>query len=205
MKYLLIKYPLDIQYFADEGNDDGTDTGTDDDTSTDTDTGEQTFTQADIDRAVTQAVQTRNAKLQGDIDAAVEAALAEKERIDGLTEEQRQEEAQNQANQRIADKEAELNLKVLRVDVGQELVTRGLSSDLLDLVLGEDLESSIAKIETVSALIDKGVEEGIKTVVTKPGAPKKPTGKVITKEEIMAVTDQAERQKLIKENIELFD
>ncbi len=212
MKDNNIKFPLNIQYFADEGsNGDSTDAGTNgDNTPNDgTGTGEQTYTKADLDRAVTKAVQTRDQKSQVEqanaITEAVNKAVEEYKRQEGLTEEQRLEEAQNQANKRIADKEAELNMKVLKVDVGQELLNRNLDSGLLDYVIGEDLEQSIAKIEGLETLIDTQVENRVKEVITKPGVPKRQTSKVMTKEEIMAVQDQTERQKLIKEHIDLFD
>ncbi|MDE8242050.1 DUF4355 domain-containing protein, partial [Erysipelothrix rhusiopathiae] len=60
------------------------------------------FTQADIDRAVTAAVKTRDEKHSKALKDAVEAAIAEQKRLAALTEEERKEEARKLADQAVA-------------------------------------------------------------------------------------------------------
>ncbi|CAM3606498.1 DUF4355 domain-containing protein [Erysipelothrix urinaevulpis] len=202
----LFKFPLDLQFFA-EGANSGAEEG-DVNTNSDETDKPQTFTQADVDRAVTKAVQTATAnannKAQASISQAVQEALEEERRVAALTEEQRQEEARKAAQKAFEKKEQELNKKILRVDVGNLLVTEGLEKEFLDFVIGDDLETSQTNINTLKGLIDARVQEGIKQVITKPGVPSKPKNTRMTKEEILAIKNTVERQKAIADNIELF-
>ncbi|QIK57774.1 DUF4355 domain-containing protein [Erysipelothrix sp. HDW6A] len=202
----LFKFPLNIQLFADEGSE-GSEEGNEHSDET-AKPKEDTFTQADIDRAVTKAVQTATTNLETKnktvLQKAVDDALAEERRKASLTEEQRQEEARTQAQKAFEAKEAELNNKLLRVDVGQVLVEHELNPELLDFVLGKDVDESIKNIDKLVSVIDKQVEDRIKKVVTKPGVPNKPQGKLITKQEIMSIKDDEERQKQIALHPQLF-
>ncbi|WZU00622.1 DUF4355 domain-containing protein [Erysipelothrix sp. D19-032] len=132
--------------------------------------GEETkpLTQSDVDRAVSAAVKTRDEKHALELKKAVTNAINEEKRLSALSEEDRKNEALEKANQAIADKEKELDLKILRFDVGEVLVKRGLDPELLDFVLGENLEDSIAKIDKLSKSIDNQVGSRIKQVVAKP-------------------------------------
>lgn len=163
------------------------------------------LTQADIDRAVSIAVKKRDEKHAKDVSKAVSDAIAEERRQATLTEEERREEARLIAEQKFADKQRELDQKILRVDVGEVLVKRGLNPELLEYVLGTDLNDSIAKIDALRSVIDKQVESNIKAVVVKPGAPKTSTTVgTMTKAEIMSIKDDGERQKQIALHPELF-
>ena len=196
----LFKFPLNIQLFGDELASETTEGQENSD-------GEETkqLTQSDIDRAVSAAVKTRDEKHALELKKAVTNAINEEKRLSALSEEDRKNEALEKANQAIADKEKELDLKILRLDVGEVLVKRGLDPELLDFVLGDNLEASIAKIDKLSKSIDNQVGSRIKQVVAKPGVPTKSTGKVMTKAEIMAIKDDAERQKQIALHPELFN
>ena len=203
----LFKFPLNIQMFAADGGA-GASEGNSNSQTTET-PNEQTFTQADIDRAVTRAVQTatENAatRQQDAINQAVADAIAEEQRKAQLTEEQRQEEARTAAAKALEEKERELNIKLLRVDTSQLLNDEGLPLDSIDLVLGNDIESTKANIEILKGIITKAVETQVETLVTTPGAPKGQSGKTLTKEEIMNIQDRTARQKAIEENIHLFN
>ena len=195
----LFKFPLNIQLFGDELASETVE-------GQENSGGEETkpLTQSDVDRAVSAAVKTRDEKHALELKKAVTNAINEEKRLSALSEEESKNEALEKANQAIADKEKELDLKILRFDVGEVLVKRGLDPELLDFVLGENLEDSIAKIDKLSKSIDNQVGSRIKQVVAKPGVPTKSTGKVMTKAEIMAIKDDAERQKQIALHPEVF-
>ena len=201
MKDFILKYPLHIQLFGDDqavASEGTTSDGAEEQVSS--------FTQADIDRAVSAAVKTRDTKHSEELNKAVTDAIKEQQRIATLSEEERKEEARRLAEQKVADKQKELDGKLLRVDVSEVLIKRELNPGLLEFVLGGDLSESITKIDALSEIINKQVEASIKAVVTKPGAPAKPTGggSGMTKQEIMSIKDDAERHKQIALHPEIF-
>lgn len=197
----LMKFPLNIQLFGDEAPND-TQEGNENLSGAEN---PKVFTQADIDRAVTAAVKTRDEKHSKALKDAVEAAIAEQKRLAALTEEERKEEARKLADQAVAQKQKDLDEKILRFDVGEVLVKRGLNPDLLSFVLGKDLDDSVAKIDALTEIINKQVEEQIKLVVTKPGVPTRPKTKTLTKKEIMDIKDSEERLRQIALHPELFN
>ncbi|MDE8287721.1 DUF4355 domain-containing protein [Erysipelothrix rhusiopathiae] len=197
----LMKFPLNIQLFGDEASND-TQEGNENLSGAEK---PKVFTQADIDRAVTAAVKTRDEKHSKALKDAVEAAIVEQKRLAALTEEERKEEARKLADQAVAQKQKELDEKILRFDVGEVLVKRGLNPDLLSFVLGKDLDDSVAKIDTLTEIINKQVEAQIKAVVTKPGVPTRPKTKILTKKEIMDIKDSEERLRQIALHPELFN
>ena len=217
MKDLLFRHRLNIQLFAADG---GTGAGgaagegnAQTDPANPNGTGQpaanETFTRADIDRAVTKALATREQALEADfqtrVDDAVNAAVAEQQRLAQLSEEERKEEARKAAQKELEDRENLLNEKLLRIDVSQELVKKGLDPELTDYVLDNDLDASVKRIENLEAIISKQVEAGITKALTKSGVPSSPTGKAMTRDEIMAIEDRVERQKAIQKHIHLFD
>ncbi|MDE8162719.1 DUF4355 domain-containing protein [Erysipelothrix rhusiopathiae] len=197
----LMKFPLNIQLFSDEAAND-TQEGNENLSGAEK---PKVFTQADIDRAVTAAVKTRDEKHSKALKDAVEAAIAEQKRLAALTEEERKEEARKLADQAVAQKQKELDEKILRFDVGEVLVKRGLNPDLLNFVLGKDLDDSVTKIDVLTEIINKQVEAQIKAVVTKPGVPTRPKTKTLTKKEIMDIKDSEERLRQIALHPELFN
>lgn len=197
----LMKFPLNIQLFGDGAPND-TQEGNENLSGAEK---PKVFTQADIDRAVTAAVKTRDEKHSKALKDAVEAAIAEQKRLAALTEEERKEEARKLADQAVAKKQKELDEKILRFDVGEVLVKRGLSPDLLNFVLGKDLDDSVTKIDVLTEIINKQVEAQIKAVVTKPGVPTRPKTKTLTKKEIMDIKDSEERLRQIALHPELFN
>lgn len=197
----LMKFPLNIQLFGDEAPND-TQEGNENLSGAEK---PKVFTQADIDRAVTAAVKTRDEKHSKALKDAVEAAIAEQKRLAALTEEERKEEARKLADQAVAQKQKELDEKILRFDVGEVLVKRGLSPDLLNFVLGKDLDDSVTKIDVLTEIINKQVEAQIKAVVMKPGVPTRPKTKTLTKKEIMDIKDSEERLRQIALHPELFN
>lgn len=197
----LMKFPLNIQLFGDEAPND-TQEGNENLSGAEK---PKVFTQADIDRAVTVAVKTRDEKHSKALKDAVEAAIAEQKRLAALTEEERKEEARKLADQAVAQKQKELDEKILRFDVGEVLVKRGLNPDLLNFVLGKDLDDSVTKIDVLTEIINKQVEAQIKAVVTKPGVPTRPKTKTLTKKEIMDIKDSEERLRQIALHPELFN
>lgn len=79
-----------------------------------------------------------------------------------------------------------------------------ISDDLLAVLVSTDAEATKNAVEAFKTMysdaVKKGITEALKGEPPKAGN----SGTAITKEEILAVKDRKERQRLITENIELF-
>ena len=79
-----------------------------------------------------------------------------------------------------------------------------ISDDLLAVLVSTDAEATKNAVEAFKVMysdaVKKGIAEALKGEPPKAGN----SGAAITKEEILAVKDRKERQRLITENIELF-
>lgn len=79
-----------------------------------------------------------------------------------------------------------------------------ISDDLLAVLVSTDAEATKNAVEAFKVMysdaVKKGIAEALKGEPPKAGN----SGTAITKEEILAVKDRKERQRLITENIELF-
>lgn len=79
------------------------------------------------------------------------------------------------------------------------------SDELIANLIAEDAETTKKSVESFVTLFNAAVESAVKAAL-KTETPKKGSGSPgITKEQIMNVENRAERQKLIRENIELFN
>ena len=92
-------------------------------------------------------------------------------------------------------------MKSARVDLRERNID--LDDDLLDLlVVSDNAEKTKENVKNFADLFEKAVESRVKDTL-KGNAPKAKSSN-ITKEEIMKVKDRNQRQRLIKENIDLF-
>ena len=200
MKNLI--YGLNIQLFAADNGGSGGSSGTPPATDT-------VFTQSDIDRAVSQAISTRETNLREQFEAeresAVQAAIQEQQRLARLSEDERNAEAQRIAADKFAADQAELARRELVLDVKGLLVEENLPLTVLETVIGQDIDSTKENIKIFKDLVATQVQIELEKVITKPGSPSVGgAGTSHTKETIMQIKDPQERQKAIAENIDLF-
>lgn len=103
----------------------------------------------------------------------------------------------------------ELNRKLALGDMSKTarkmLSDNGITVDdeLLSMLVTDDADKTNAAVKSFTALFNAEVQKAVKAALK--GEPMKKGGdNTLTKEQIMAVQNTAERQKLIKENINLF-
>lgn len=133
-----------------------------------------------------------------------EKRTSEAERLGRMT-------AEEKANERLKsleDKLHEYETRDARAQMANQaramLQDKGVhvSDELLSNLISEDADTTKASVESFLTLFNTAVEKAVKEAVK--GEPPKtgnPTG--MTKEQILAVTNRAERQRLIKENMHL--
>lgn len=78
-----------------------------------------------------------------------------------------------------------------------------VGDELLSNLIAEDAETTKASVESFISLFTAAVEKAVKDAV-KGETPKTGASSGMTKEQILAITNRAERQQKIKENIHLF-
>ena len=207
-KHRKASVPMNLQMFADEdgseGDEDDTDDEGDEDDNDDDSKNEKKYTDADIDRIVKQ----RLARERKEADKKAKQA-AEAEKLKNMS-------AEEKRDKEIADMKAELAALKAEKQNADMLSTASdilkdaginVSSKLVGKLISETAEETKANVDEFVKLYNDAVNKGVKAAMKAGGSsPKKNTssGDTWTKEKIMAVKNPSERQKLIKEHMNLF-
>lgn len=164
------------------------------------------FTQADIDKAVSVALKRERAKADKKAKEAAEA-----ERLKNLSASERQSEQLKNLEEELAALKAEKARGEMASTVRGLLGSSGVSgyNDTIvnALVVADDAEKTKENVDAFVKAYKDAVAKGVKAALggsTPPAGNTRKGGKTLTKDEIMAVKDQTERQRLIRENINLF-
>lgn len=158
--------------------------------------------QAYINQLVNSRLERERTKAQKDAQDKAEAA-----RLQAMGEQDRLNEKLKQALDRIDQYEATQTKNTMMAEARKILKSKGydFSDDVIAPLIGKDAEATKAKIDAFTADFDKALNAKLTATVssTTPKAGVK-SGKSLTKKDIMAVKNTRERQKLIKEHMELF-
>lgn len=121
--------------------------------------------------------------------------------------------AEEKANKRLADVEKELQ-KFREKEARAEMASQARSilqdknihvaDGLISNLIAADAETTKANCEAFISLYQQAVESGVKEKLKGTETPKKGGTSGYTKEQILAIADTAERQRLIRENMHLF-
>lgn len=157
------------------------------------------YTDADVDKIINRKFAEWEKKQQAKVDEATK-----------LAEMNAQEKAEYKANQleaelnRLKEKDtlAEMS-KTARKMLAEEEIN--IPDELLSHLVSTDAEDTKNTVQAFAKLFKDAVQDAIKTKY-KGEPPRKGTGgkSNMTKDQIMSVKDPIERQKLIAENMELF-
>ena len=163
--------------------------------------------QAEFDLRVQKAIDTAVSNAQKKWNDLHDDKLSEAEKLAKMTNEEK-------AAYRMSQMEKELNAfkekntlaemsKTARKMLAEDEIT--IPDELLAHLVSTDAEDTKNTVQAFAKLFKDAVQEGIKTKY-KGNPPKKGTGGKgsMTKDQIMAVKNPTERQKLIAEHMELF-
>lgn len=211
---LLEMLRMNLQFFSADDGTSGTDTsndnkadditppedGTDDKSDgkkDDKDT--KTFTQAELDDIVEQRLKRAEKDKQKAIDEAKKLAKmnADEKREYEFEKIQRENEELKAAQNRYS-----LGKEATKMLAESKIIA---TDDILDFVVREDADSTNKAVKAFSELVDKISDDRMKEKL-KGTPPKKQQGTpgAKTKIDILAIKDVTERQKAIKENLNLF-
>lgn len=163
--------------------------------------------QAEFDRRINKAVQTAVANAQKKWQTLTDSKVSEAEKLAQMTSEEKEKYRADKAEKELADLKRQIALgdmaKTARKMLSDEQIT--LPDEIIMNLVFDDAEKTKEAVEGFSKAFKEAVNAAVKEAL-RGNPPKAGTGgaKPITREEIMAVKDRAERQKLIAENPQLF-
>lgn len=163
--------------------------------------------QAEFDRRVQKAIQTAVANAQKKWKTLTDDKVSEAEKLSQMTAEQKEKYRADKAEKELADLKRQIALGEMagtaRKMLSEEQIT--VSDEIIMNLVCEDAEKTKDAVESFAKSFKEAVSAAVKEAL-RGNPPKAGTGgaKPVTREQIFAVKDRAERQKLIAENPQLF-
>lgn len=164
---------------------------------------ERTFTRAEFGKAVAAEIAKARASWEAEQAEALELAKSEGERLAKLTKDERAKEEEAKRIKAIEEREQAIAEREMKMATIALLVEEGLPQEFLGHVLAPTAEEVKAKISDLRNVFDKEVEKRVNERLVQ-STPRRGAINGLTKEDIMAIENDDERQRAIAENIQLF-
>ena len=209
------KHKLFLQLFT-EGDDGGTGDGNGDGSGTEGGNNEpmsfddflaQEGNQAEFDRRVNKAINTAVTKAEEKWKALTDDKLTEAEKLAKMTKEEKAEYRAKKAEKELEELK-KMNARTELAKTARKMLADediNIPDELLSNLVADDADGTKTAVESFAKMYKEAVQAAVKEAI-KGKPPKAGTGGVntITKEQIMDIKDPIERQKMIRENINLF-
>ncbi len=155
------------------------------------------YTDADVDRILNQKFAEWEKKQQKKVDEAT--------RLGEMNAQERAEHERAELEKKVNELLKKEELANMSKQARSMLSEKGIniSDDLLAMLVSTDADKTKSSVDSFITLFQSAVKTAV-TEALKGGTPKTGGASGITKDQIMAVKNRAERQKLIKENMHLF-
>lgn len=163
--------------------------------------------QAEFDRRVQKAIQTAVTNAQKKWQTLTDDKVSEAEKLSQMTAEQKEKYRADKAEKELADLRRQIALddmaKTARRMLSEEQIT--IPDEVVMNLVCEDAEKTKTAVEGFMSSYKDAVAAAVKEAL-RGNLPKAGNGgaKAVTREQIFAVKNRAERQKLIAENPQLF-
>ncbi len=164
---------------------------------------ERTFTRAEFGKAVAAEIAKARASWEAEQAEALELAKSEGERLAKLTKDERAKEEEAKRLKAIEEREQAIAEREMKMATMALLVEEGLPQEFLGHVLAPTAEEVKAKISDLRNVFDKEVEKRVNERLVQ-STPRRGAINGLTKEDIMAIENDEDRQRAIAENIQLF-
>lgn len=131
--------------------------------------------------------------------------IAEAEKLATMDAQKKAEYERDQLQKQLDDLKA-ANTRAELANEARKILSEdniSIGENLLNTLVGKDADSTSKNIADFKAAFNKAVDQGVKDAL-KGKSPTQGSGSTMTKAEIMKVKDTKERQKLIRDHIELF-
>jgi hypothetical protein len=167
----------------------------------------QAENRAEFDRRVQKAINTAVTKAQEKWQALTDDKLSEAEKLAKMTKEEKAEYKTRKLEKELADLKRQNSISEMSKTARKMLSDEEISipDELLAHLVSESAEDTKAAVEAFGKMYKDAVQAAVKDAL-KGNAPKGGSGGkgAVTKEQILAVSNPIERQRLIAENIALF-
>lgn len=156
------------------------------------------YTDADVDAIISK----KFAKWQ----EQQEARVAEAAKLAEMNATQKAEYERDQLQKRLDELEREKSVSGMVAESRRQLAGRSISvpDELVGMLVGETAEDTKAAVDAFADAFDAAVESAVKARLSGSAPKAGGTGKPMTKSDVMAIKDTAERQRAIREHMELF-
>lgn len=128
-------------------------------------------------------------------------------RLAGMNAQQRAEHERDELEKKYNDLLKQNTIATLTVQARKMLSdggVNGIPDELVAVLVTEDADTTKANVDAFTKLFKQAVQEAVKNANRKPSPKTGATGGTLTKADILKVEDINERQKLIRENMDLF-
>ena len=162
--------------------------------------------QAELDRRVQKAINTAVSNAQKKWQTMTDGKVSEAEKLAQMTSEEKAEYRAKKAEQELADLKKQIALgdmaKTARKMLSEENIT--VPDEIIMNLVSDDAEKTKSAVESFAKVFKDTVQAAVKEALK--GNPPKANngGTTVTREQILAVKDRTERQRLIAENPQLF-
>lgn len=162
---------------------------------------------AEFDRRVQKSIKTAIANEQKKWQNMTNDKVSEAEKMAQMNKEEKAEYRAAQLEKELAELKRQNAITAMRSEARKMLDEQGINlpDDLIQNIVAEDADTTKTNVEAFAKAYKEAVQAAVKEALkgNTPQASRSET-KGITKEQILAVKDRSERQKLMAEHPELF-
>lgn len=145
--------------------------------------------QAEFDRRVGKALETNRSKMQADIEAKIQEARTEAEKLAKMNAEQKAEYEKEKREKELVDREASITKRELAATAKEQLAEKGLPLSLADVLNYSSAEACAASIDAVGKAFQEAVEKAVEERLSGGKPPKKADGNAVyTMDQIKAMS-----------------
>lgn len=162
--------------------------------------------QAEFDRRVNKAIKTAVDNAHRKWQTLTDDKVSEAEKLAQMTGEQREKYRADKAEKELADLKKQIALGDMAKTARKMLADEEISipDDIVMNLVSDDAETTKSSVESFAKSFKDAVQAAVKNAL-RGDVPKSSGGQTpITKEQILAVKDTAERRRLMAENPQLF-
>ena len=162
---------------------------------------------SEFDRRVQKAIQTAVANAQKKWQMLTDTRVSEAEKLAQMTSEEKEKYRADKAEKELADLKRQMALGDMATRARKMLSEENITvpDEIIMNLVSDDAEKTKSAVESFANVFKDAVQSAVKEAL-KGNPPKAGTGgtTTVTREQILAVKNRAERQRLIAENPQLF-
>ena len=160
--------------------------------------------QSEADKRVAQALATQKAKLESEITARIEKERKEAERLAQLSAEEKAKELESQKQTELTEREKTLKRREMLLDTQDILADRGLPKGFADMLLGEDNDTTMSRINEFEKAFQQSIKEAVEARLKAGYKPSNGAGisEIEALEKQLADTSKLEERLMIKRKLD---